>query len=84
MEINEVLLEILSEVKKLTSEQSTTNAKLEACIKMTDRQDIEIRTLQANNTEVHRHGVIIKGMLWMYGIIISGLIVKFFSSKLFS
>ena len=81
MEVNEVLLEILSEVKKLSSEQATTNAKLEACIKMTDRQESDIRILQANDSEVHKHGVILKGMLWMYGLIIAGIVGKIIGSK---
>lgn len=84
MEVNEVLLDILNEVRKISSEQSSTNAKLEACVKMTDRQEEDIKALQITDNEVHKHGVILKGMLWVYGIIFSGVLVKYIASKVLS
>ena len=84
MEVNEVLLEILDEVKKLAVEQASVNARLEACVLMTNRQDADIKVLQVNDSEVHKHGVILKGMLWMYGLIVAGLVGKLLSSKFLS
>ena len=82
MEVNDVLLEILSEVKKLSSEQATTNAKLENCVKTTDRQEVDIKQLQNTGVEVQKHSTIIKGMLWVYGLVIAGVIGKYITTKI--
>ena len=81
MEVNEVLLEILDQVKRVANEQSAFNARLESVSKITDRQEVDIKELQVVSQDVHRHGVILKGFLWVYGLIISGVLVKLISSK---
>ena len=84
MEIDQVLYEILSEVRKLSAEQSAVNAKLENCIKTTDRQDSDIRQLQVVANDTHRHSLILKAMVWVYGLVIAGFIGKFLTSKFLS
>jgi hypothetical protein len=74
--MDEVLYEILQEVKNLSVQQAELRAILEGHKNSDAKQDIEIAELRESVKSVREHGVIIKAMLWVYGIIVSFIISK--------
>lgn len=81
--MDEILYEILEEVKGLAVKHAEIKGLLDAHIQKDIKQDAEIADLKDSVKSVREHGIIIKGMLWVYGIIVS-LIVSREISKYFS
>lgn len=74
--MDDILVEILTEIKNLSVQHAETKTLLEAHIACDKDQDKQIEEIQSNVKDVKTHGTIIKGMLWVYGIIVSLLISK--------
>lgn len=74
--MDEILMEILSEVKSLAIKHAEIGSKLDAALMIDDRQEKDIQLLKESVKSVHEHGVIIKAMLWVYGIVVSLIVSR--------
>lgn len=81
MQITDLQKEILDEIKKIAVDQSTLKANIESYMKQTDKHEVQLQKIEEKLTEVNKHGVIIKGMLWVYGLIVSLLIGKYITNR---
>lgn len=81
IDVNDIHLEILEEIKKLAVEQATLKATIEAHLVQCDKIEEDIKDLQKDTIKLNKHDFIIKGMLWVYGAIISTLLYKFIPGR---
>lgn len=71
-----ILMEILNEVKSLAVKHAEIDAKLDSALLINGKQEEEIKVIQSSIKAVHEHSVIIKAMLWVYGIIVSFIVSR--------
>ena len=77
--MKDIQLEILEEIKKLAVDHATIKANLESHLKSQERHEEAIEALQNDTKKLAKHDFILKSMLGVYGVIISGFIGKYIS-----
>jgi len=80
-DVDEIQQEILREIKHLSIDQATIKAKLDSYLTNQDRLETSLKDVKKEVNKVSRHEYIIKGMLWVYGVLFSFVLYKFFPSR---
>lgn len=76
--MNDVQMEILESIKKLAVEQATIKGHLESYLKQSDRQEKSIDEMQKKLAHVNGYVNIFKGVIWFFGVVLSGILIKVF------
>lgn len=71
---NEYFKEIMGALKDISVEQAALKERVEANIKVSSRT---VEELERTTKKVERHDTFVKVSLWFYGLIISGLGLKY-------
>lgn len=79
--MNDIQLEILEEIRKIAVDQAALRATVESHLDRNEKNERDIEALQKDTIKLNKHDFIIKGMLWIYGAIISTLLYKFLPSR---
>lgn len=77
--MNDLQHEILAEIKDLAVAQATLSTKLDSYLECQTKLEVDVIALKEGIKDVSKHDFILKGTLWLYGIILSAFIYKIFS-----
>lgn len=77
MTVNDIQHEILAEIKDLSVQQATFSTKLDSYLENQHRLENDIIALKEAIKPISRHESILKGFLWIIGIMIPAFIYKF-------
>lgn len=70
--------EILSEVRSLSDRTSRIETHIEYQKEQFQRIEKALVALEETKAEVHKHGIQLKGMTWVFGVIVSIFTAKIF------
>ena len=82
--MDDLQLEILSQVKDLAVSQATLAAKLDSYLEYQTKLEEKLNVVVHDNKKISKHDFIIKGILWMYGLLVSAYVYAFFSNRFHS